>query len=100
MSELRNGTRIKSSLYIDTLLDVFVLNSKVLLNYVPNVFLECTLHFELLFHDTVASCYDILYISFYSGTPLIRTPLGPTTSVLIRGVSSFQGLHTKVSIFY
>ena len=31
----------------------------------------------------------------YSGTPLMRTPLGPSQSVLIRGVSWFQGLLIK-----
>ena len=28
-------------------------------------------------------------------TPLIRTPFGPTPIVLIKGVSSFQGLHIE-----
>ena len=29
---------------------------------------------------------------YYSGTPLIRTLVGPTASVLIREVSTFQGV--------
>ena len=39
------------------------------------------------------------YIYTYSGTPPIQALLGPTPSVLIGGVSSFQGLHIE-SILY
>ena len=30
----------------------------------------------------------------YNGTPLLQTSLGPPQSVLIRGLSSFQGMFT------
>ena len=32
-------------------------------------------------------------VCVYSGTPLMRTPLGPGSGVLIREVSLFQGLN-------
>ena len=35
---------------------------------------------------------NLLSLFIYSGTPLMRTPLGPSQSALIRGVSLFQGL--------
>ena len=41
------------------------------------------------FHDSLAMVY---YAMVYSGALLMWTPLGPTQSVLIKGVSSFQGL--------
>ena len=31
-------------------------------------------------------------ITDYSGTPLVRTPMGPIAIVLISGVSAFQGV--------
>ena len=34
----------------------------------------------------------------YSGTLLMRTPLGPTQSVLIRGVALYQGLFSMHKI--
>ena len=36
--------------------------------------------------------YMNVYAIAYSGTPLMQTLLGPSSSVLIIGVSSFQGL--------
>ena len=40
--------------------------------------------------------HHVTHTHMYSGTPLTRTPLGPTQSVLIRGVSLIQGLFTRV----
>ena len=34
----------------------------------------------------------IVVVHVYSGTPLIRTPMGPIAIVLISGVSAFQGV--------
>ena len=39
-----------------------------------------------------AKSWKKLHKSQYSGTPLMRTPLGASQSVLIRGLSLFQGL--------
>ena len=37
-------------------------------------------------------CSHCSWICIYSGTPLIRTPMGPIAIVLISGVSAFQGV--------
>ena len=53
---------------------------------------------NIIFHCTLAYMYMyfVQYISIilnvYSGTPIIWTPLGPGSSVLINRVSLFQGL--------
>ena len=36
--------------------------------------------------------YSSWLSAIYSGTPLIRTPMGPIAIVLISGVSAFQGV--------
>ena len=61
--------------------------------WVNNALQGCFFPFPLLFHMLCNVLVKVLCAGYmYSVTPLIRTPLGPTQSVLISEVSWFQGL--------